>query len=454
MASSHSAARPQARAQAVLDRDRQAVADCMKIRFYPFVPAQAEGVRITDSDGHSYLDFVAGGGVMQTGYRHPAVNAAIRAELDASWSTPHCCYPSERTVELAERLCALLPGDFATKAWFGATGSDANDCLVKLLPEATGRSRLISFIGSYHGQTLGSAGLSGHSAQARLIGAGNVTKVPYPNPYRPIDPSSSASVTRQCLDYLERYVLAAVSPARDTAAIVVEPVQSDGGDVVPPADFLPELRALCDRYGIWLVFDEVKTGLGRTGAMFGFEHAGVTADAIALGKPLGGGLPLSAVVGRAELLDLDTLNLFTLGGSPVPAAAGLAVLDVLQSEGLVDNAARRGAQLLTGLRELQERHRLIGDVRGQGLICGAELVTDRATREPAAIDAARLVYRCFELGLLVIYTGLASNVIELTPPLTITTADVEEMLATFDHALTDIEAGRFDDEKLSGYAGW
>jgi 4-aminobutyrate aminotransferase len=420
-------ARPLTRARVVLDRDRQAVADCMKIRFYPFVPARAEGVRITDSDGNSYLDFVAAGGVMQTGYRHPAVDAAIRAELDASWSTPHCCYPSERTVELAERLCALLPGGFATKAWFGTTGSDANDCLVKLLPEATGRPRLISFIGAYHGQTLGSAGLSGHSAQARLIGAGNVTKVPYPNPYRPIDPSSPASVTRQCIDFLERHVLASVSPARDTAAIVVEPVQSDGGDIVPPADFFPELRALCDRHGIWLVFDEVKTGLGRTGAMFGFEHAGVTADAIALGKPLGGGLPLSAVVGRAELLD---------------------------REKLAENAAQRGAQLLTGLRELQDRHPLIGDVRGQGLICGAELVTDRATREPAATDAARLVYRCFELGLLVIYTGLTSNVIELTPPLTIATADVEEMLAIFDHALTDIEEGRFDDEKLAGYAGW
>jgi 4-aminobutyrate aminotransferase len=185
-----------------------------------------------------------------------------------------------------------------------------------------------------------------------------------------------------------------------------------------------------------------------------FAHAGITADAIALGKPLGGGLPLSAVVGRAELLDLNTLNLFTLGGSRVPAAAGLAVLDVLERERLVENAALRGAQLLTGLSELQERHQLIGDVRGQGLICGAELVTDQATREPAAINAARLVYRCFELGLLVIYTRLESNVIELTPPLTTTTTDAEEMLATFDRALTDIEAGRFDDEKLSGYAGW
>jgi 4-aminobutyrate aminotransferase len=188
--------------------------------------------------------------------------------------------------------------------------------------------------------------------------------------------------------------------------------------------------------------------------MFGFEHAGVTADAVALGKPLGGGLPLSAVVGRAELLDHDTLNLFTLGGASVPAAAGLAVLDVLQRERLLDNAARRGAQLLTGLRELQQRHQLIGNVRGQGLICGAELVTDQATREPAATDAARLVYRCFELGLLVIYTGLASNVIELTPPLTITSTDVDEMLTIFDHALTDIEHGRFDDDKLTGYAGW
>ncbi|WP_432877871.1 aspartate aminotransferase family protein [Kribbella sp. CA-245084] len=440
--------------ESLLAREDAAIGDCLKIRFYPLVVERAEGVTLTDADGNEYLDFIAAGGVVQTGYRHPRVREAIVGELDTSWSTMHCCYPGRRAVELAERLCSLLPGDFRKKAWFGTTGSDANDCLAKLLPVATGRPRLISFTGAYHGQTLGSASLSGHSAQARVLGTGNVTKIPYPDPYRPMDASSSASASEQVLTYLSERVLTSISPAADTAAIVLEPIQSDGGDIVPPDDFLPGLRQLCDRHGIWLVFDEVKTGLGRTGAMFGFQHSGVVPDAVSLGKPLGGGLPLSAVVGRAELFDHDVPNLFTLGGSPAPAAGGLAVLDVLADENLIVNAKVRGEQLLEGLRELQSRHRLIGDVRGRGLLLGAELVADRKTREPAATDAARLVYRCFELGLIVMYTGLHSNVIELTPPLILTEEDALRGLDILDRGLTDIESGTFDDTKLAGYAGW
>ena len=444
-----------AHSRSLLRREERAVAACMKIRFYPLLIDRAEGVRVVDADGNRYLDFLAAGGVLQTGYRHPAVRAAIIDELDKSWSTMHCCHPNQRALELAERLCDLLPGDFETRAWFGATGSDANDCLVKLLPKATGRARLISFTGSYHGQTMGSAALSGHTAQSGTPSASNITKVPYPNPYRPLDLASHLSASQQCLDHLAQVLdRDGASPASQTAAIVLEPIQSDGGDIVPPEDFIPELRRLCDEHGIWLIFDEVKTGLGRTGMMFGFEHSGVVPDAISLAKPLGGGLPLSAVVGRAELFEGVGLNLYTLGGAPVPAAAGLAVLQVIEENGLLQNTVERGEQLRAGLHELQRRHDLIGDVRGRGLMWGLELVTDRTTRRPATRLAARLVYRCFELGLVVLYTGLDSNVIELTPPLIVTAADVEEALDVLDRALADVGAGRFDDDKLSGYAGW
>jgi len=234
----------------------------------------------------------------------------------------------------------------------------------------------------------------------------------------------------------------------------MEAVQSDAGDIVPPVNYIPALRKLCDERGIWLVFDEVKAGLGRTGKRFAFQNAGVTADAVSLGKPLGGGLPLSAVVGRRELLDVPAFNLFTLGGSPAPCAAAGAVLDVLEQENLLANATERGSQLLQGLQALAARHALIGDVRGVGLILGIELVRDRGTREPAGREAARLAYRCFELGLIVIYCGLHGNVIEMTPPLTISSKDVDEALAILDQALSDIEAGRFDDAKLAAYSGW
>jgi 4-aminobutyrate aminotransferase len=449
------AGRTYARSQELVERERAAIGDVMKIRFYPFIPAAARGTRITDVDGNEYLDFIASAAVVQAGYGHPRIREAIVGQLDRLSTTMHCCYPSAVAVELAERLCRLVPGDHPKKAWFGATGSDANDCVSRLAPLATGRRRIISYVGSYHGQTTGSALLSGHQTQASVIGLGNVTKVPYPDPYRCLwGPCSRDGCSLKCLEHVERYALETISPAEDTAAIIIEAVQSDGGEIVPPANYLPALRELCDRHGIWLVFDEVKVGLGRTGRMFGFEHSGVVPDAVTLGKPLGGGLPLSAVVGRRELLDASTYDLFTLGGSPVPCAAALATLDVLADEHLVENAAERGRQLVAGLEELARRHRLIGDVRGRGLIVGVELVSDRATRAPAAKDAHRLAYRCFELGLIVIYAGIHGNVIEMTPPLTIAEREIDEALSLFERALTDVEAGRFDDRKLAPYAGW
>jgi 4-aminobutyrate aminotransferase len=366
------------RADAVLAREHAALANVLKIRFYPFVAAGAHGVRMVDADGREYLDFTASAGVAQTGYNHPRVRLAIVGELDRQHTSMLCCFGNELAVTLAERLCELVPGDFEKKAWLGTTGSDANDCLSRLLPMATGRRRLITFVGGYHGTTTGSAALSGHQAQAAVIGGGHVTKVPYPDPYRcSFGPCDRDGCSLRCLEYVERFALGATSPAADTAAVVMEAVQSDGGEIVPPANVIPALRELCDRHGIWLVFDEVKTGLGRTGRMFAFEHSEVVPDAVALGKPLGG-----------------------------------------------------------------------------GLIIGVELVADRETRQPAPIETHRLVYRCFELGLLVIYAGLHGNVVEILPPLTIGEAEVDEGLAIIEQALADVEAGRFDDAKLAPFAGW
>ncbi|HET6494512.1 MAG TPA: aminotransferase class III-fold pyridoxal phosphate-dependent enzyme, partial [Thermoleophilia bacterium] len=232
------------------------------------------------------------------------------------------------------------------------------------------------------------------------------------------------------------------------------PMQSDGGDIVPPTRYIQGLRDLCDRHGIWLVFDEVKTGLGRSGHFFMHEHFDVRADAVSLGKPLGGGLPLSGVIATSQVLDQDTFSLYTLGGSPAPCAAGLATLDVLAAEHLPENAARVGEHLRRGLLELAATHTSIGDVRGLGLMIGTELVEDRRTRAPAPHLAARLVYRCFELGLLLIYCGLLANVVEMTPPLTLTERDADEALGIIDHALSDVEAGRFDEAKLSRFRGW
>ena len=304
---------------------------------------------------------------------------------------------------------------------------------------------------AYHGATAGSAALSGHQAQAAVIGGGQVTRVPYPDPYRCLfGPCDRAGCSLRCLEYVERYALVATSPAEDTAAVIMEAVQSDGGEVVPPANYIPALREPANRHGIWLVFDEVKVGLGRTGKWFGFEHAGVTADAVILGKPLGGGLPLSArgpsrAAGRAHLQPVHP------GWLAASVRGRACALDVIEDERLLENAARMGTRLLEGLTEIQRSSRLVGDVRGRGLILGVEIVADRGTREPAPLETHRLVYRLFELGLLTIYSGLHGNVVEITPPLTIGAGDVDEALSIFEHALADVEAGHFDDANLTPF---
>jgi 4-aminobutyrate aminotransferase len=432
----------------LFERDR-IIASSNKFRLYPFALGRTDGTRVYDLDGREYYDWEGSVCVAATGYRHPHIRAAIQRTLDAEYSHLLPIYPSEPAVELAERLVELTPGSFDKKVWFGASGSDALDCLVKLLPRIPGRPRLISYIGAHHGLTIGAGLISGESIQARFLNAGNITKAPYPYPYRcawgPCDPDGCSL---KCLRFLEEEILGGISPPEETAAIFFEPVQSFGGEIVPPRNYPPALRELCDRYGIALVMDEVKTGLGRTGRMFATNHWNVIPDVVALGKPLGGGLPLSAVVARSELLEGHPVTAQALAGSPAPCAAAVAVLEVIQEENLAENAAVIGARLLDGLRDIQKRRRLIGEVRGLGMILGVELVQDHSSRTPAPLDAARLAYRCYELGLLVICLGRHGNVIEITPPLTTTADEVDAALAIFEEALADIEAGRFDDAKL------
>jgi 4-aminobutyrate aminotransferase len=409
----------------------------MKYRMSPFVVDRAQGTRMWDPDGNEYIDWMGVGGAVAAGHCHPRIVEAAHQALDRGAAHPLVCYVHEPAVELAERLVDIVPGDFDKRVWFGVSGSDAMDFLAKVVPIASGRPRIITFIGAFHGMTIGSGGLSGHAALSKPIPGGHITKAPYANPYRcswgPCDPSGCSL---RCVGFLEDQILGHLSPPEETAAIFVESMQSDGGEIVPPPNFLPALRELCDRHGIWLIIDEIKTGLGRTGMMFGFEHAGIIPDAVALAKPLGGGFPLSAIVARRELLEADLYTAYTLGGSPIACSAALALLDVMEDEGLVENAARVGAYLTMRLIEMKLAHPLIGDVRGQGLLVGVELIKDATMRQPAVAEAAQLVQRCFELGLVFLSFG---NVIEITPPLTITENEVDEGLKIFERALSEVE---------------
>jgi 4-aminobutyrate aminotransferase len=418
------------------------------------VPDKAERVTITDVDGKDYLDFTSGWSIVNTGYSHPKVVKAVKEQIDRLSYASLTTFTHEPAVLLAERLIELTPGSFPKKVWFGLSGSDAGDCVYKLLPAYTGRHRLISFQGSVHGMTMGGLFLTGHRYAAKFEGSPRVTKVPYPYCYRCPFHQQHPDCGLACLDFLEKQVFATSSPPEETAALVVESVQSDAGDVFPPQGYLPALKELCQKNGIQFVASEVLVGYGRTGSLFAIEHDSVVPDVIILGKPMASGMPLSAVVSRAEILERTGAHLVTTGGNPVSCAAGLATLDVIAEERLADNAVRVGDYMKKRLLEIAERHSLIGDVRGRGLILGTELVRDRKSKEPASKETAKLCYRAWELGLLLHYVGIHSNVVEITPPLILNTEEAEMGLQIYEKALTDVEAGRVLDEKVAPFAGW
>lgn len=432
-----------------LERDRSLLAEAMKIRFFPIVLESSRGSHIRDIEGREYLDFSGSWAVAGTGYGHPRVVEAVTNQVRKASTNSPISIPCRQTIDLAERLVALFPGQFAKKVWFGHSGSEAADLIAKFLPIAKKRPRILTFAGSYHGQTLGAASLSGHTASAAFSGSASVTKVPYPDPYR-----FAGDAQACCEEHLGTIRRLLERSAAEYAGLLVEPVMSDGGVIVPPEGFLAGLAVLCREYDLYFVVDEVKTGFGRTGRMFAFEHERVVPDAVMLGKPIASGIPLSAVVGRAEILDaVPSGHMMTTAGNPIACAAGLATLDVILEERLPERAARLGETLLQALRDLAAEHPAIGDVRGKGLMIGVELVRPES-REPDPELTRRLCYRAKELGLIVFYVGTHSNVIELTPPLVLTEAELREGVALFSRALADAVAGKVSADDLAGYAGW
>ena len=443
------------RSTELFQRDADAVSDVMKLRFYPMVAKAAGGALIRDADGREYLDFSAGWGVANTGYGHPRIVDAVCKEMNRLSFSPTISVLNEESIELAERLRGMIPGDFEKSVWYGHSGSDANEFLYKMIPAATGRSRIVSFVGSYHGQTMGSYSMSGHPAQGKFTGGGNVTKIPYPYCYRCPFERDRETCGLFCLKYVEDFVFdSQVSPAQ-VGALIAEAVQCDGGDVVPPDGYLQGLERLCRKYGILFVLDEVKIGFGRTGKMFGFENWDVTPDAVVMAKPMGSGQPISAVTGRKELMNAGVgMHMFTTAGNPVACAASLATIEVIEEEKLAENAEIQGEYLLDRLRELQACCPAIGDVRGKGLVIGVELVEDTETKKPASELAALVVYRCYELGLLLYDSGISANVIELTPPLIITKQQCDRAVEVLRQAIEDALTGRIVREDLGDFAGW
>ena len=433
------------------DRDCQALSRMQNLRFFPLAVNGGEGSHLIEADGRRVLDLSATWGAASLGHGHPAVREAVDTALANMAAAGILSAVSAPAVRLAEKLLSITPGGSDRRVWLGHSGSDANETIARAVTEATGRPRILAFSGAYHGGTVGSMAVSGHSAQAGVAKAAGLTLVPYPDPYRPLggDPTGGA-----VLEHLEE-LFATTCPPEEVAAFFLEPIQADGGLIVPPPGFFAGLARLCARHGILTVCDEVKVGLGRTGRLHAFEHEDFVPDIIVFGKGLGGGLPISAAVGPERIMNHRSAFSFqTLHGNPASASAALAVLETVEAEGLAGRAEEVGAVLIGRLRQAAQGSAWIGDVRGRGLAIGVELIEDPRTKTPARRLAARAVYRAWELGAVLYYVGMNSNVLELTPPLVLSAEEAERGAAIVVQAIEDAAAGKVPDAKLADFQGW
>lgn len=399
--------------------------------------ARAENAELWDVEGRRYIDFGGGIAVQNIGHRHPRVLAAVRDQLEAFTHTAFQVTPYEVYVRLAERLNRLAPGSSPKKTIILSTGAEAIENAVKIARAATGRPAIISFSGGFHGRTMMALALTGKINPYKVgFGpfSGDVFHAAFPDAYRGVSIEGS-------LASIETIFRSEVEAAR-VAAIIIEPVQGEGGFNVAPFEFMRELRSLCDRRGILLIADEIQTGFGRTGKMFAVEHSGVAPDLIAIAKAIGGGFPISAVIGRADVMDAPTPGGLgsTFAGNAVSCAAGLAVLDVMEEEGILARAQKLGEHVAQRLRAMQgdQRFACIGDVRGLGPMLAIEFVKHRASKEPAPEIAKSVAARAVERGLIVLSCGIYANAVRFLMPLTMSLELADEGLGILEASILDV----------------
>jgi 4-aminobutyrate aminotransferase len=427
---------PGPRARDLLARDALVVSPSYP-RDYPFVMSHGKGAQVWDVDGNRFLDFAAGIAVCSTGHSHPAVVQAVK---DAAEQFLHISsdYWHEGQVRLAERLNELSPMRQPVMSFFTQSGTESVEAALKLARYVTGRGRFIGFLGGFHGRTMGSLAFtsSKYTQQKGFFPTmPGVTHVPYPNDYRPL--FAGADQGRAVLDYIEQVLFVHNVPPGEVAAILVEPIQGEGGYLVPPDGFLAGLRTLCDRHGILLIFDEVQSGIGRTGKMFACQHWDVAPDIMTLAKGLGSGLPIGMVVAKRSLMSHWSRGAHgnTYGGNPLCCAAALATLDLVE-HAYRDNAARIGEYFMRKLRVLADRYSVIGDIRGKGLMIGMELVTDAAGKTPAREICDAIVSRAYHNGLLLLSCG--QSTVRFMPPLMIRESEVDEAVELLDATMAEV----------------
>lgn len=432
---------PGPRSRALLDRKDQAVASGLHVAV-PVIVERAQGALLTDVDGNTFIDLAGGVGCLNVGHSAPEVVRAVQEAAQRFTHTDFSVVPYESYIRLAEELTRRAPGGFPKKAAFFNSGAEAVENAVKIARKYTGRRGVIAMEGAFHGRTLMALSLTSRVhpyKQGMGPFAPEVYRVPFPYVYRWPGRPPAAEVARQAVEALERAFVTQVAP-EDTAAVILEPVQGEGGFIVPPEGYLPRVQEVCRRHGVLLIADEIQTGYGRTGRFFASERFGIEPDLITVGKSIAAGLPLSGVVGRAEVMDAAADGNIggTYVGNPIACAAALAVLEVMDRYSLPDRAERLGARVRTRLERLAGRVPLIGEVRGVGAMVAVELVRDSDTREPATAETGRVIAEAMRRGVIVLRAGTYGNVIRLLMPLVITDDQVDEALAVLEDAFAAV----------------
>ena len=430
---------PGPKARQVIARDTQFISPSYT-RGYPMVAKSGRGAMVEDVDGNLFLDFAAGIAVVSTGHCHPQVVEAIQRQAAELIHISGTDFYLPNMVDLAERLAAVAPGKEAKKVYFGNSGTEAIEAAIKLARYHTRRDKIIAFHGCFHGRTLGSLSLTASKAvQRKGFGAllAGVFHIPYPNSYRCPYGNPSPCTCVESATFLEREIFKRMVDPDEVAAIFIEPIQGEGGYVPAPKEFLVELQRICRKHGILLVCDEVQSGMGRTGKWWACDHAGIEPDILCVAKGIASGMPLSATIARASLMDWKPgAHASTFGGNPVSVAAALATMDLLEAQ-YIENARRVGGFLMGRMADWPARHRIVGDVRGKGLMIGVEIVRDQKTKERAGDLREAIVDLAFEKGLLLL--GAGENTIRIAPPLIVDEEQAAYAAQTLEVCLSEVE---------------
>jgi 4-aminobutyrate aminotransferase len=431
---------PGPKARALVERDHAVISPSFG-RVYPLVIKSGKGCIITDVDGNEYIDLNAGLAVCNVGHSHPRVVKAIKDQVDRFIHYSYTDFYYENYVDLGETLRELIPGDYEKKFFYGNSGAESVEAAIKLSRWHSKRQGLLAYIGAFHGRTLGAVSLTASKPAQRRYFAPlipGVEHIFYPYCYRCPFNLEYPECGYRCVTYIDDYLFHKFVPPEEVAMILVEPIQGEGGYVVPPEGYFKKLKELCDEYGILMAADEVQSGLGRTGKWFASEHFDLVPDIVCMAKGIAAGLPLGVMASRADLMDWTPgSHASTFGGNPVSASAANEVIKIIKEESLLENAEKVGSHLIKRLWEMQDTHPMMGDVRGRGLMVGVELVKDKDSKEPAKKETEEVMMRCFEKGAALVNCGV--SVIRWMPPLLITEELIDRALEIFDGVLTEVE---------------